>query len=516
MEVPDINSKSSLPDAGALLDAGPASVALIDPHSLDLLYVNRQFGAVLGYSKESILEQPVSFYDLLGSGEAERFELQLSLAKTDSKSHNKYSAYKLKTQSGVESLYYIYVSLVQGSEGPCHLFIMPNFSEETFPFNSYDTRDLFLKQLETEKYGSFEWFIDTGLVFWTDSLYDIYEIDKATTVSRELIAGFTHPDDSKKGTVAMQRAIEDGVKIELEMKIISGKGNNKVIKVLASIIKDDNGRSVKLAGSVKDITAQRQIEQHLKRKVEELHKSNTELEEFAYVASHDLQEPLRKISTFSDRLADKYGDILTGDGAMYLERMMVSAENMRMLINNLLEFSRVTRSSDPFSRVSLDFVVRQVRNDLELIVEETGTKFELDKLPELHGSLVQLTQLFTNIINNAIKFRRPDVAPLIRIALASATKDELMALGLPADVSHHRITIADNGIGFEKEYSEKIFQIFQRLHGKSEYPGSGIGLAICKRIVENHKGAIYAESTEGEGATFTLLFPVSEQNTADA
>ena len=195
---------------------------------------------------------------------------------------------------------------------------------------------------------------------------------------------------------------------------------------------------------------------------------------------------------------------------MYLDRMMVSAENMRMLIHNLLEFSRVTRHNEPFSTVGLDFVLRQVKNDLELVIEETGTKIEAGKLPEVDGSLSQLAQLFTNIIGNAIKFRKENGSPLIRVTAEKANADELVTHDLPANTAYHKISIADNGIGFEPEYAEKIFQIFQRLHGKSEYPGSGIGLAICKRIADNHKGAIYAESKEGEGAIFVILLPAQQ------
>ena len=502
-------SKNGLPDAAAILEAGPASVALIDIEDYKLLYISKQFEYILGYTKEDVRSADFSFYDLLDPEDTERFKLQVKLSKRESSFNHKYSGYKLRTKAEGDKQFYIYVSSMPGTS-VFHMLVMPDFTTSGFPFNSADTRDLFLRQLETEKYGSFEWMIESGTVFWTNSLYEIYEVEKGKHIDRAYVSTFTHPDDARRAATAVQRAIEENARIDMEMKIVTGRGNVKVVRVLANVITDENGTALKLAGSIKDITAQRKIEQDLKKKVEELHRSNKELEEFAYVASHDLQEPLRKISTFSDRLAEKYSELLTGEGAMYLDRMMVSAENMRMLIHNLLEFSRVTRHNEPFSTVGLDFVLRQVKNDLELVIEETGTKIEAGKVPEVDGSLSQLAQLFTNIIGNAIKFRKENGSPLIRVTAEKANADELVTHDLPANTAYHKISIADNGIGFEPEYAEKIFQIFQRLHGKSEYPGSGIGLAICKRIADNHKGAIYAESKEGEGAIFVILLPAQQ------
>lgn len=224
---------------------------------------------------------------------------------------------------------------------------------------------------------------------------------------------------------------------------------------------------------------------------------NKELEEFVYVASHDLQEPLRKITSFSERLKDKLPTDLDPDIQMYLSRILVATKNMRNLIENLLEFSRTSRFSEPFAEIDLNEILSQVKADLELKIEETNTVIHSDNLPVIEGIALQMRQLFTNLFTNAIKFKLPEKAPVITIKSREAN-------------NMYEIIVKDEGIGFEQEYANRIFQIFQRLHGKAEYPGSGIGLAICKKIVDNHHGDIVAKSELGKGAEFIITIPKSQ------
>lgn len=248
-------------------------------------------------------------------------------------------------------------------------------------------------------------------------------------------------------------------------------------------------------------------EEVLSRLVLELQHSNKDLEEFAYVASHDLQEPLRKINNFSSRLDDRFSEILPEEARYYVQRIKASADNMRSLIDNLLEFSRVSRGRHTYSPVNLNFVLHQVLSELELTIEETNTKIESDSLPVIEASLPQIKQVFVNMIGNAIKFRKKDHPPRIEIRSELLPSTDRASLGLPTGAIYHKLTIQDNGIGFEPEYAETIFQVFQRLHGKTEYPGSGIGLAICRKIIEKHRGMAYATAAPGEGACFTLILP---------
>ncbi len=238
---------------------------------------------------------------------------------------------------------------------------------------------------------------------------------------------------------------------------------------------------------------------------EELSRSNRELEEFAFVASHDLQEPLRKIQAFSDRLEKMFKDELGEKGIDYINRMKNAAQRMSNLINDLLEFSRVTTRGKDFVDTDLNDIVDEVLSDLEIAIKESETKVNLDTLPIIQADPSQMLQLFLNILSNAIKFRRENIAPVIDISYQRITEfSETHNLELEWEV----ITISDNGIGFSEEYLEKIFFPFQRLHGRSKYKGTGIGLSLCRRIAERHGGEITATSRVGEGASFTLKLPV--------
>jgi light-regulated signal transduction histidine kinase (bacteriophytochrome) len=253
----------------------------------------------------------------------------------------------------------------------------------------------------------------------------------------------------------------------------------------------------------------KRAEDKLKIFNEKLQRSNRELQDFAYVASHDLQEPLRKVQTFSDRLCTKYADKLEGDGLDYLERMRGAAERMRKLIQDLLIFSRVSSKAQPFVPVDLEEIAHEVLSDLEVKIEETGAKVELRDLPTVEADPSQMRQLIQNLVGNALKFRRPDITPVVKIT-ASTTNGN----GAGEILSGHFCTIRveDNGIGFEEKYIDKIFTVFQRLHGRAEYEGSGIGLAVCRKIAERHRGSITAKSRPGEGSAFVITLPIEQSN----
>ncbi len=247
----------------------------------------------------------------------------------------------------------------------------------------------------------------------------------------------------------------------------------------------------------------------LARKIAELGRSNAELEQFAFVASHDLQEPLRKIQSFGDRLKIKCNGSLAADALNYLERMQNASARMRTLIDDLLAFSRVIRDSQPFVQVDLAVIAKEVLGDLEVLLEKSGGRVEVGDLPTLDGDTTQMRQLLLNLIGNALKFQPPNSKPLVKVSarkLVSISGEERCEL-----------TFEDNGIGFEEEYAEKIFAVFQRLHGRGEYEGTGVGLAICRRITDRHQGTIIARSKPGEGATFIVNLPVHQpQPKADA
>jgi two-component system sensor kinase FixL len=248
-----------------------------------------------------------------------------------------------------------------------------------------------------------------------------------------------------------------------------------------------------------DLTPQKQAEEVVRQYATRLEQSNRELQDFAFVASHDLQEPLRKIQAFGERLNGRSADKLDKDSRDYLERMLNAAGRMRAMINDLLALSRVTTQGHPFQQVNLNEVVGEVISDLETRIERTGGMVEVSDLPTLEADPLQMHQLLQNLVGNGLKFHKKDQQPRVRL-YADCAKGGRQVM----------IYIEDHGIGFEEQYMERIFQPFQRLHGINQYEGSGMGLAICRKIVERHSGTITARSNPGEGATFIITLPVHQ------
>ena len=271
---------------------------------------------------------------------------------------------------------------------------------------------------------------------------------------------------------------------------------------------NENGRVIGSVLIFKDITERKRVEETLAQKAAELTRSNAELEQFAFVASHDLQEPLRKIQAFGDRLKVKVDGAQSPEVKDYLDRMQSAAARMRTLINDLLAFSRVIRSSEPFVEVDLGEITREVLGDLEVRIEKTGAKIDVGVLPVVDADPMQMRQLLLNLISNALKFQPSGSTPIINItarSLSAASGEQLCEL-----------SVQDNGIGFDEKYLDKIFAVFQRLHGRTEYEGTGVGLAVCRRIVDRHHGSIIARSQPGQGATFLVTLPVRQPKPGSA
>ena len=252
-----------------------------------------------------------------------------------------------------------------------------------------------------------------------------------------------------------------------------------------------------------ELTTVKKLQIDLEILVNELKKSNEGLQEFAYVASHDLQEPLRKIQVFAERLKHDVGDNLGEENKRVFERMIAATERMSQLIKDLLAYSQLTIKPSAFKSVDLKELIQQVLSDLETAITEKNGTVSVSKLPAIKGDELQLRQLFQNLISNSLKYSREGINPVVKISFKKLNK-EINGLS----VEFNRIEISDNGIGFEQQYADRIFKVFQRLHGRSEYPGTGIGLAIVQKVVENHNGYIEAKGEPGEGATFEIFLPV--------
>lgn len=306
-----------------------------------------------------------------------------------------------------------------------------------------------------------------------------------------------------------ERILETGeplINQEQCVRLRDGSGDERWSAVSKVIWRDSQGKVLGTVGISRDIhefkmaqEALRASEEKLREFAGQLERSNRELQDFAYVASHDLQEPLRKIIVFGERLREKAGDRLDAETLDYLQRMQKAAARMQNLINDLLSFSRVTTKAQPFSPVDLAQTARDVVDDLEGRIETTNGRVELGELPVIDAEPLQMRQLLQNLIGNALKFRRPEAQPVVKIAATI----QVGAEGKPIC----ELTVSDNGIGFDEKYLDRIFNVFQRLHSRNEYEGTGMGLAIARKIAIYHGGSITAKSAPGRGATFIVTLP---------
>ena len=271
-----------------------------------------------------------------------------------------------------------------------------------------------------------------------------------------------------------------------EFRIINKQA--KIKWVMETVVPIYYRRKRATLGSLIDVTERKQMEERLKQITDEMQRSNTDLEQFAYVISHDLQEPLRMVSSYTQLLAKRYSKKLDADADEFIAYAVDGAKRMQTLLHDLLEYSRVGTRGKPFSLVNCEHIVEQAMANLKIAIEECGASVSYDVLPSIMGDEGQLVQLFQNLIGNAIKFRREE-APEVHIA--AQRRNNMVTF-----------SVKDNGIGIDPQHSQNIFEIFRRLHTRDEYPGTGMGLAICKKIVERHGGHISAQSQPGQGSTF--------------
>lgn len=356
--------------------------------------------------------------------------------------------------------------------------------------------------IESADLGPYETNLLTDEMKTSDRFNKIWGIEKS--VSRSELASSIHPDDLEIRRKAHEDSIKSGY-LDYEARLVEKEDAERWVRVKGKVIYDQDKTPISLIGVIQDITEQKEFAEELTKQVRErtleLQRSNDDLLQFAHVASHDLKEPVRKIKIFSNMLEHEFQKLLPEKAQGYLSKIQNSTDRMFSMVEGVLAYSTITSSERAVDVIDLNDVMENIESDLEILIQKKHAKLQKDKLPVIEGASVLIYQLFYNLINNALKFSKTDVEPLITIesALVGAYEKQMA-----------KIVVTDNGIGLDPDYVHKIFDVFSRLNAKDEYEGTGLGLALCKKIVQRHHGTIQATGVKGESASFTILLPVKQ------
>lgn len=374
--------------------------------------------------------------------------------------------------------------------------------------------------------GNWSWLIGENRITWSDEMYRIYGLEpQSEEITFERFLSFVHPEDKPKRTSEIQRALETLKVDEYYFKIRSADGQEKVLRGKGEVRTDEKGQPLVMLGTCQDITREFYLTEQLRereRYLEELNRSleyanqelsrtNEELESFNFIASHDLQEPLRKIQVYSNRILENGFEELQGPLKDYFAKINNASRRMQNLIEDFLSFSQTFNTNQTSQFIDLNRLVEEIKTELVTRIEERQAVITFTRLPCVRAVYFQIKQLMTNLISNAIKYSKADVPPKITIRGSIVSGKEVPDPGANMELKYTCITVSDNGIGFDPLYRSKIFELFQRLHSKNSYSGTGIGLALCKKIVQNMGGFITADSKPGEGSAFIFFIPVIEE-----
>ncbi|AUD02046.1 GAF domain-containing sensor histidine kinase [Spirosoma pollinicola] len=531
-------------------EQSPVAIALLDEQDLTFRTANPFYGQLVGRLPDQLVGKPLltALPELKGQG----FDDQLKqVIATTTPYIATELAVNIMRQGQLET---IYVDLTYQPHKQLDgrvtgvLVVATDVTNQVLSRQKIEASETLFRSL-ANSIDQLAWIADKhGWIYWyNDRWYDY------TGTTLEQMEGWgwqsVHDPDRIAQIVALfQQAWKGDQPFELTFRLRAKNGSFRWFLTRVYPVKDHNGRVVQWVGTNTDIEQQKQIEADLEQQVQqrteelavsvkELAASNTELttasaailaanqkleaanaylirsnqnlEQFAYIASHDLQEPLRKIQSFSSLLAQKYDAQLDGLAHNYLDRITSAGARMSALIKDLLTYSRINTRQQPFDLVSLDIIIANVVDTLSLEIEERKAHIEVDQLAPIQGDKSQLEQLFQNLLSNAIKFTPTNEEPRIKIDYFLRKRSELPDGLRPTSNAQqfHQIDITDQGVGFDQKYLDRIFQVFQRLHAKSEFTGTGVGLAICERVVGNHGGSITAISRPGKGATFCVYLP---------
>tara|TARA_R110000796_G_scaffold162592_1_gene279372 strand:- start:10786 stop:13173 length:2388 start_codon:yes stop_codon:yes gene_type:complete len=491
-------AEAALKYAYNLINRSPAVVfRWKNIEDLPVDFVSENVLELSGYTSDEFLKQQIRYDDIIHPDDIERVLSEVIRAnESDNNNMHHHEPYRLITKQGdikwVLDTTYVRRSTtgkVKFREGIVYDITKQRMAEESLR----KSEALLAETNKTAKVGGWELDLKMFKVEWTQETASIYELRHDEPPSLEEGINYYHPDERPKIKDAVQNAIAFGTPFDVEVQFITAKGNHLWVRTICKPI-IENGVIIKLSGTFQDITDRKKAELSIQHHLELLEQKNKELNQFAYIASHDLQEPLRTVSNYVELFNWKYHDKLDNDANLYLSYITRSVDRMRDLLHELLEYTSIGKYNTPPAQVDCNNIIEQVKNDLSAQLTEKKAILKIEKLPQIKGHEHELRSLFQNLISNAIKFCKPDTNPEISISANRIKKQWVFA-------------VKDNGIGIEENYKEKIFSIFQRLHSQDLYEGTGIGLARCLKIVELHGGKIWVESTANEGSTFYFSIP---------
>lgn len=509
----------------SIVEQAPMAIGLLSGRDMVIEIGNRKITEVWGKDLSIIGQRLIdALPEIQGQGFLERLE---SVYDTGEPCRGTDIRASLKRGGKLEDVYFdfVYTPLRDADETIIGVMIMATeVTQQVLARQTIQEAESTLRSaIELAELGTWQVDLATGVLDYSDRLRGWFGIALGEVITVERAYSVIHEEDRLMVRDSMLRAIAPGQEglYDVEYRVASSHTDKQqIVRAQGKAYRNQQGEAYKVSGTVQDVTQHRRTQMALEEQVQQrtqaltesnnlLLRSNENLQQFAYIASHDLQEPLRKIQAFGDLLESQF--IAQQDDSIdYLRRMKLAASRMSTLIRDLLAFSRISTQRDKDAPISLTDVVKSAKNTLELVLQETGAVIEITPLPTIVGDPTQLGQLFQNLLSNALKFRQNDRLPVICIRATWIAANNLPAGVIPSReaIAYHQVDVVDNGIGFDEKYLNRIFQVFQRLHGKSNYEGTGIGLAICEKVVANHGGAITAKSQPGQGATFSVYLPV--------